>query len=297
MNVNVKKTLYNFKNFGLCYGTSFLLTKTIFRKFEYITRRRAIRILNKKYGYIYDNIKKEKTILPTFSKNIFLFWAQGFESLPEIPEKCVSTIEEIYSDYNIYKIDLKNFSDYVDIDENIISLFNKGNISIQTFSDILRFQLIYKFGGVWCDATLLFFKRINFEDYLKHKSFYSLNIECKEKKNLWGKVYPLTYTTFFFASPANNPILNALNKSYIAYYKDYDFVIDYFLNDYFFILAMMHELDDNSLSKIDFLEGTPFYLLNKIQSKDYQVSLDECKKMPQKLTWKNITLKDVVYNG
>ena len=59
MNNNVKKVIYNYKNFGILYGTSFLLTKTIFRKLEHITRKHAIKILDKEFGYIYEEEKKK----------------------------------------------------------------------------------------------------------------------------------------------------------------------------------------------------------------------------------------------
>jgi len=297
MNKNVQKVLYNYKNFGPIYGTSFLLTKTLFRKYEYKTRKMAIKILDNKLGYIFEECKKEGINKNKFDKNIFVFWGQGFDKLPEIPEKCIERIEKMYSDYNIYKITLDNYKDYVNIDENLIDLFEKGNISIQTFSDILRYNLLYKYGGVWCDATLLFFDKIDFVSKIAKNDYYSLNVSCKEKETLWGKVYGVTYTTFFFATKKESPIMIAINQAYVEYYKKYDFVIDYFLNDYFMILAMIHELEDNTLSKIEHTEGNPFYLLNKLSNKEKDIDLKLCRECPQKLTWKNITLDGVDIDG
>lgn len=297
MNNNVKKVLYNYKNFGFMYGTSFLLTKTIFRKLEHITRKHAIKILDKEFGYIYEEEKKNGKNNNQFEKNIFVFWAQGFDKLPEIPQKSIENIEKMYPDYKIHKITLDNFKEYVDIDKNLLNLFENKKISIQTFSDILRYNLLYKYGGVWCDLTLLFFDRIDFEKKIEKNYYYSLNIDCEEKTKLWSKVYPVTYTTFFFATKKESPIMKALNRSYIEYYKKYDFVIDYFLNDYFMILAMQHNLEENTLEKIEKTEGNPFYLLNKIQKNDRNIDYKEIKKCPQKLTWKNITLEGWDING
>lgn len=297
MNNNIKKVLYNYKNFGFIYGTSFLLTKTIFRKYEYKTRKRAIEILDKEFGYIFKEEKEKGRNKNSFEKNIFVFWGQGFKNLPEIPKKCIEKIKQLYFDYKIFEITLENYKDYVTIDENIILLFESGKISIQTFSDILRYNLIFKYGGVWCDATLMFFERIDFEEKIKENDYYSLNINCKEKEKLWGKVYDLTYTTFFFATKKESSIMEAINRAYIEYYKKYDFVIDYFLNDYFTILAMIHNLEDGTLNKIEVNEGNPFYLLNKLQNKDFEAEKKECKKCPQKLTWKNITLEGVKIIG
>ena len=292
MNNNIKKVLYNYKNFGMVYGTSFLLTKTLFRKYEYKTRKRAIKILDKDFGYIFE--KENKQINKNeFERNIFVFWGQGFEKMPEIPQKCMDNIRKIYPDYRIFEITLKNYKEYVTIDNNLVNLFEQNKISIQTFSDILRYNLIYKYGGVWCDATLLFFNRIDFEDKIRKNDYYSLNIKCLEKEKLWGKVYNVTYTTFFFATKKESPIMKAINEAYIEYYKKFDFVIDYFLNDYFMILAMMHHMENDTLTKIEANKGNPFYLLNTIQNKVDKIDKGECKKCPQKLTWKNITLEGV----
>ena len=297
MNNNVKKVLYNYKNFGINYGTSFLLTKTLFRKYEYKTRKHAIKILDEEFGYIFEEAKKQGKNNNKFEKNIFVFWGQGFDNLPEIPKKSLDSIKKIYTDYKIFEITLENFKDYVSIDENLIKLFENNKISIQTFSDILRYKLIYTYGGVWCDLTILFCEKIDFENKLRKNDFYSLNIECKEKEILWSKVYNLTYTTFLFAVKKESPIMGAISQAYIEYYKKYDFVIDYFLNDYFTILAMMHHLEENSIEKVEKNDGNPFYLLNKIQNNEKIMKLEECKKCPQKLTWKNITLEGVNIYG
>ena len=297
MNNNIKKVLHNYKNFGFLYGTSFLMTKTIFRKFEYMTRRRAINILDNKFGYIFKENQRYGINKNKFTKNIFVFWGQGFDKLPEIPNVCIKRIEELYPDYKIYKITLNNYKEYVDIDDNLIRLYDDKKISIQTFSDILRYKLIYKYGGVWCDATLLFFERIDFEKEIMKNDYYSLNIDCDEKEKLWGKVYDVSYTTFFFATKKKSPILKAINEAYIEYYKLYDFVIDYFLNDYFMILSMKYNMEDNALKKIVKTEGNPFYLLNKINNSAKSVDLNKCKQCPQKLAWKNITLEGIEFNG
>lgn len=295
MNKNIKKVLSNYKNFGFLFGTDFLIHKTILKKREWVNRKKAISILNKKFGYIFQKYSSISSPSVPFDKNIFVFWNTGFSDLPQIPKNSIDSIREYYPDYNIHYITLNNYAEYVKIDDNIINLFNKGCISIQTFSDILRFQLICKYGGVWCDATLIFYNRIDFEEELMKNSFYSLNINCKEKDTLWKKVYPITYTTFFFACKKGNVIMQALNEAFVEYYRKYDHVIDYFLNDYFFILAMMYKLDNDSLSKIPNVDGNPFYVLNSINNGITNLSLHECQKIPQKVTWKNFSMENINY--
>jgi|GEM_PF-6012644 len=296
MNKNIRKVVKNFQNFGFRFGMDFLLHKTVFRKSEWKTRKRAIDLLDKQFGSIFSEEAKKGRNTNAFEKNIFIFWDRGFDSLPEIPAASLASIERFYKDdYQIFKITLQNYSEFVSIDPHIVDLFEKGNISIQAFSDILRFQLLHKYGGVWCDATMLFFSKLDFPQLVSETGFYSLNVDCPEKRSLWGRVFPVTYTTFFFACPSKSSILNAINLAYVAYFQKYDFPIDYFLNDYFFILAMKHLVEDGALEKIPFDSGDPFILLRGLQQGLKHFSMEPLKRTPQKLTWKGITLDGVIY--
>lgn len=57
------------------------------------------------------------------------------------------------------------------MDEFFINKFNNKKITIQTFSDILRFKLINKLGGVWIDSTILINKPLNLLSDLKDYGF------------------------------------------------------------------------------------------------------------------------------
>ena len=128
MNNNIKKVFYKYKTFGLIFGTQFLFYKTFLKKREYILRRKSIRLLDKNFGHIFRENSNMSPQNIQFDKNIFVFWGQGFDVLPEIPRKSLETIEKNYPDYILHKIDLSNFSKYVTVDENILRLFEKGNI-------------------------------------------------------------------------------------------------------------------------------------------------------------------------
>lgn len=288
MQANIKKILFNIKNFGLLFGIEFFLFKTIFRKYEWKMRKKSIKTIESK-------IRLDKTKYlhqqPDYSydecKKIFVFWWTGFENAPQLVKRNVKKLQALFDSYQIILLDKNNFSDYVSIDENIMSLFSKNRISIQTFSDILRFQLLLEHGGFWFDSTIRIYKFEDFAKHLQNNEVYSLNVECDEKTRLWGKVLPdMKYVTFFIGARKGSNIMQFLTDMYKAYYKHYDFCIDYFMNDYFLIIAKRYGMADYALDKIPAHQGNPFYLSNAIE-KGENIDYNICMKCPQKLNWRN----------
>lgn len=272
--------------FGFSYGMLYFLS-IFLKKLKPTLRKKAIHVLDKKIGYVFE--RKTWTYFPKetqkFEKNIFFFWAQGKEYLPEIPKYSFSSIKRLYPDYNIIFIDLENFSQYIELPESIVEKFKAQKISIQTFSDILRLNLLFKYGGVWCDATVIMFDTFPFEEYVEKYGFWSINNNTKEKNNIWGKVFPVTFTTFIMATYKENHTVEACVELYNEYYSKYDCCIDYFMTDYFLIMTMERHFDDNMLFKIPNPGNDPFYVARCIRQ-EKAISLDETKKCPQKFNWR-----------
>lgn len=101
-----------------------------------------------------------KNLLESFSntdsnleRNIFLLWLQGWENAPWFNKQVAESWEINNPGWKIHYIDSNNLKDYIpDIDY----LYDeKRNITPQAKSDIIRINLLNKYGGVWADATLL----------------------------------------------------------------------------------------------------------------------------------------------
>ena len=285
----IKDTLYHLKNFGFSYSLSFLVHNIISRKTIYKTRLKAISICEKKFGYIFDLAEKEyhdNIEIDYSQKNIFCFWAQGKENLPPLQKVSFESLKKYYPDYNIIILDMNNYKEYIDIDSNIVDLYKNKKISVQTLSDIIRFNLIYKYGGVWCDLTLFHFSKLPLYEYIKKYGFWSINHESKQKEELWGKVYSVTYTTFFFAANKGNTNLKVCVDFYNEYYKRYDYAIDYFMNDYILILCMKHKINFDQINKIPFIDSSPFILSEIL--KNGENKLPDLSRCPQKINWRTI---------
>ena len=73
---------------------------------------------------------------------------------------------------NVILIDLTNYNSYVDIPEFIIEKFHKKTITPTHFSDILRFALMSKHGGIRIDSTYLILDK--FPESVFTKVFFTL---------------------------------------------------------------------------------------------------------------------------
>ena len=84
---------------------------------------------------------------------IWQYWAQGYENVPEVVAKCLKSVEEFASDYQIVRLTDDNLEEYLDLPEYVKA--KRGAFSRAHFSDILRLMLLKSYGGVWLDATVM----------------------------------------------------------------------------------------------------------------------------------------------
>jgi len=87
----------------------------------------------------------------SFPKIIWIFWFQGFENAPGLVKKCLSSWQLNNPGWQINVLDEKEYKKHIDIDP--ITALNRDTMNVQSLSEILRINLINKYGGVWVDAT------------------------------------------------------------------------------------------------------------------------------------------------
>ncbi|OOO00116.1 MAG: hypothetical protein ATN35_09040 [Epulopiscium sp. Nele67-Bin004] len=147
----------------------------------YITPTKITKINSHKYYsyFMYDriNIDREKADaymqlveefgkyieipdkLPVYTegppKIIWVCWLQGIENAPPVVKACYNNLMKRYPDYKKVLITADNYTDYVEMDSIIVEKWKKGIISNTMFSDVLRLELLVKYGGIWIDSTIL----------------------------------------------------------------------------------------------------------------------------------------------
>lgn len=93
----------------------------------------------------------------TSEKIVWQYWAQGIEHSPEIIKICLQSVNSYFSQYGYRVIYLSdnNIREYLDINPLYFKKAStKNGYSIAVLSDLIRFGLLYNYGGIWCDETV-----------------------------------------------------------------------------------------------------------------------------------------------
>ena len=89
-------------------------------------------------------------------KNLWIVWLQGWQAAPPLVLKCLASWQQRNPDWTVRALameDVRLLLELPDLTGKIITS--------ASFSDLVRAQLLYEYGGVWVDATLLCRRPLN----------------------------------------------------------------------------------------------------------------------------------------
>ena len=104
---------------------------------------------------LFTNININDNRIPKNNNYIFSYW-HDFK-LNDLMKICIQSWKKYLPDFNIIILNQYNYMNY--IDEDINNICNTP----QLFSDLLRFLLLYKYGGLWLDISVLLTDNISFD--------------------------------------------------------------------------------------------------------------------------------------
>lgn len=85
-------------------------------------------------------------------RRVFTLWLQGLEQAPPVVRACLDSIRK-YAGAELVVLDGRTVFDWIPLPERIVSLWKSGKMRAAHFADICRVELLYRYGGVWMDAT------------------------------------------------------------------------------------------------------------------------------------------------
>lgn len=101
----------------------------------------------------------EPTTLPVAPRKsemgkYWTLWLQGFSAAPPIVRICVDVMEEKIG-ADLKPLDFELAMQHTHLPEPIIDLYLSGELKPQRFSNLIRLDLLNRFGGTWLDSTVL----------------------------------------------------------------------------------------------------------------------------------------------
>lgn len=208
------------------YGTH---TDELAYKINKWKHRCIINCLEKKYSNLiecYKEILYEGEQESLYKDYIWTIWWQGEENAPEALKMCYNSMRQNASGHKVVVISESNLNTYIELPEYILKKVEEEKISLIHLADIIRMNLLSKYGGMWLDATI--FLTDSIPEEIWQYTYYT----GKLKKTKMACVSEGRWNGTFFAGKAGNPFFSFMVEFYNQYWEKHNQVIDYFLIDY-----------------------------------------------------------------
>lgn len=239
-----------------------------------------VAILDKKYGYICDKeyvASKEKDN----DDKIWTLWFQGYDKSPDIVKCCIDSVKKHYKEYSVCVLEKDNLNEYIKLNSLFLDLNQKGIITNTHLSDIIRANLLYKYGGLWIDATIYATSDVNYADYDCFKTIkMPTDLPYSISNGKWSSFYLGGKSQLFYY----------LMNMFEAYWTNEKVMIDYFLIDYF--IKIIYQRNKSVKKDIDSVSENNIQIheLNKILNDTYdkkKVQTIMATNKIHKLSYKN----------
>ncbi len=223
------------------------------------THLKAKQKLKKQYiGVLKEFDNNYKAELPHEQSNkVWVCWFQGVENAPELVQKCYHSLQENLKDKEIILITLENIMEYAQFPDFIIEKWKVGQISYTHMTDLLRLELLTRYGGLWVDSTVLCTSSNIPAFYYESDLFF---YQCL-KPGRDGHSH--ITSSWLISAKTNNKILMAVKHLCYKYWETHNTLIDYFLlHDFIAIVLEFYPEDFNRIIPKD--NATPHILLLRL---------------------------------
>ena len=196
---------------------------------------------------------------------VWICWWQGEAAMPELIRLCVESIREnIPQEKAVVRlITFENCREYVTFTNTIIQKYNDGKISMTHLSDILRAELLYRYGGMWIDAT--YYLTAKLPEKLLESNLYTLRFE---KSNWSADITRGRWSGNFWIANKGGKLMQFLMESLWYYWETEEALVDYYLIDDMIAVAVETFADiKEQLERCGFYQGDVFALTGLMNKK------------------------------
>lgn len=188
------------------------------------------------------------------SGKIWVCWLQGLDNAPLVVKKCYKSLKDNIVEKDIIFLTEKNYKEYITFPLYIQKKIDSGIIQGAHMTDLLRLELLNKYGGTWIDATV-YCSGNNYPEYMFDSDLFLFQ---NLKPGLDG--HCTCISNWFITACSGNQILLLTQALLYEYWRKYDKLIDYYIFHDFFQLAI--EAYPNEWNEvIPFSNSTPHILL------------------------------------
>jgi hypothetical protein len=165
-------------------------------------------------------------------KNVWIFWNEPINNKTNFSVRlCYDIVKKECKGYNINMLTLENYKKYV-TDNKIINLIDNKKLSYAHISDILRLYVIYKYGGIYLDASIILLDSLEWVYNYNNMGYNLIMYKNTVHSNPSEYKTPVLENWFIAASP-NNEFLKLTLEKLVEIFekKDLDIELKYLLSN------------------------------------------------------------------
>jgi len=284
--MKISRFIELYRNFGSDVAFA-ALGASRFWKMNYVKHRKILNYLQKNYsGFIKNYAPCPNGFNNKFQNSVWSVWWQddNFDSLPDVVKISHASIKKFIGGRTFRILTQKNFRDYVNLPDYILEKFKAGKITITHLTDIIRFYLLFNYGGLWLDSTVVVSKEIPEEIF--SADYYTVRRNLTPRNR---NVAQDRWTNFLHASRPGNFLCGFVLDFFLEYWRTQEFLIDYFLIDYAIQIAYENSSEcQKILDSVPIVNYDLYRLENSLNLEYSPELLDDIKNSTlfSKLSWR-----------
>lgn len=175
-----------------------------------------------------DMIHSQKNTTRFNQAPIWFFWDQGWDNLPLVLKMNFMAIKKHSNHHPVIFLSESKLSEYINLNPTIFRLKHQRVISLAHFSDIVRTNLLAKYGGLWIDSTIYLADELDESHF--NLPILSLRSEMASDNQYVSKGRWTGY--FLGTNQSGHKLFTFLAAFFNMYWDNSEDLIDYFLLDY-----------------------------------------------------------------
>ena len=199
-------------------------------------QQRIVPQLRRQYAPLLRQLLSEysaKELIHQHSHTIWVCWFQGMEKAPDVVKICQTSLQRYLKEREIIVLTNENISQYVLFPEHIRTKYEKGMIPVAHYYDLLRLEILTRYGGTWIDSTVLCTGEavygLPLTTYLDADLFLYQDVREGD-----GRIRGIS--NWFITASSNQKILLILKEMLYQYHKDYNCAVAYSIFHIFFMM-------------------------------------------------------------
>ena len=178
---------------------------------------------------------KNTNNIKTNGKTIWFFWNTGLETAPPIVKRCyASLLQNTPVGWDVKVLTEHEVKTYVQLPDFVEKLKEEGKMWYALYADLIRLALLYKHGGIWCDATCYLTKTIP-------REITDFPLFFFEFANVTS-YSPMRFENWFIRAERENYVVGRIFQGLLSYWSSDRSGQDYFVWFYIQTALYMHDI-------------------------------------------------------